>query len=139
MLMVDVDHFKLYNDQYGHQAGDDCLQRVADAVRSAMAAHDHHLVARYGGEEIIAILPGCDSVRAQEVAKRVVEAVSSMGISHAASAAHVHVSVSVGAATQRPPVVTAYDALVRQADNALYRAKHQGRNRSVALDASAAA
>jgi diguanylate cyclase (GGDEF)-like protein len=139
MLMVDVDHFKLYNDQYGHQAGDDCLQRVANAVRSAIATHQHHLVARYGGEEIIAILPYCDRAKAQEVARQVVEQVSAMGISHAASADYVHVSVSVGAATQQPSSVMAYDALVHQADDALYRAKRQGRNRSVLLDAPVAA
>ncbi len=139
LLMVDVDHFKLYNDQYGHQAGDDCLQRVADAVRDAVATHPHHLVARYGGEEIIAILPYCDRIKAQEIARRVVDQVSAMHISHAASADHVHVSVSVGAATQQPPDVVSYDALVHQADGALYRAKHQGRNRSVTLDAPAAA
>lgn len=139
VLMIDVDHFKLYNDHYGHQAGDECLRRVAAAVRTAVGMRAGDLVARYGGEEIIAVLLDRDMNETQEIAQRVVAEVGALGIPHASSTQCCRVSVSVGAATQQPPVISSYDAVVRLADSALYAAKHQGRDRSIAVEARTAA
>jgi diguanylate cyclase (GGDEF)-like protein len=139
VVMVDVDHFKLYNDSYGHQAGDECLRRVAAAVRSAVQMRPGDFVARYGGEEIIAVLNDRSTSDAKEIAERIVDAVVSLDIPHASAAGSPCVSVSVGAATQLPPITSSYDAIVRLADGALYTAKHQGRNRCVAVEARAVA
>jgi len=139
VVMIDVDHFKLFNDHYGHQAGDDCLRRVATAVRSAVTMRPGDFVARYGGEEIIAVLVDRTNRDAQELAQRVVQEVRALAIAHANSADHQHVSVSVGVATQLPPITSSYDAVVRLADSALYTAKRQGRNQCVAVEARAVA
>jgi diguanylate cyclase (GGDEF)-like protein len=135
VVMVDVDHFKLYNDHYGHQAGDECLRRVAAAVRSAVAMKPGDFVARYGGEEIIAVLVDRTDHEAQEIAQRIVQEVRALAIAHANTQDHQHVSVSVGVATQLPPITSSYDAVVRLADGALYTAKRQGRNRCVTVEA----
>lgn len=139
VIMVDVDHFKLYNDHYGHQAGDECLRRVATAVRSAVGARAGDFVARYGGEEIIAVLVDRTAKEAQEIAARIVQEVHTLQISHAASPESPWVSVSVGATTQLPRITPSYDSIVRLADGALYTAKRQGRNRSVFVDVKLAA
>ncbi len=139
VIMVDVDHFKLYNDHYGHQAGDDCLRRVAAAVRAAVKTRTGDFVARYGGEEIIAVLVDRSATEAQEIAARIVREVHDLKIAHAASPESRWVSVSVGATTQYPRFTPSYDAIVRLADGALYTAKRQGRNRSVFVEAKRAA
>lgn len=128
LLMIDVDYFKRYNDRYGHQAGDACLQAVAAAVQSAML-RSSDLVARYGGEELAVILPETDPAGTAAVAARVVAAVAALALPHEASDAAVHVSVSVGAVSRIPAQPDAGALLVQQADAALYRAKGQGRNR----------
>jgi diguanylate cyclase (GGDEF)-like protein len=137
MLMVDVDNFKLYNDHYGHQAGDACLQRVAAAVREAVATRPGDLIARYGGEEIVAFLPACELAEAQRVAARIVASVGALQIPHAASGFYPHVSVSVGSATAPSAMSANYDVILRHADAALYDAKRSGRNCSVAISAVA--
>jgi diguanylate cyclase (GGDEF)-like protein len=139
VFMVDVDHFKLYNDHYGHQAGDECLRNVASAVRAAVGTRSGDLVARYGGEEIIAVVFDRSPAESQEIAQRIVTEVASLEIPHESSHACMRVSVSVGAATQIPTIASSYDAIVRLADSALYTAKHQGRNRSIAVEARTAA
>jgi diguanylate cyclase (GGDEF)-like protein len=139
VIMVDVDHFKLYNDHYGHQAGDECLRRVAAAVRAAVGARAGDFVARYGGEEIIAVLVDRSMAEAQEIALHIVNAVQSLQIPHACSPEIQCVSVSVGATTQYPRFTPSYDAIVRLADGALYAAKRQGRNRSVFVESRLAA
>ncbi len=139
VIMIDVDHFKLYNDNYGHQAGDDCLRKVASAVRSAVQMRPGDFVARYGGEEIIAVLCDRSTTDAKEIAQRIVQEVAELDIPHASSMNGTCVSVSVGAATQLPPVTSSYDAIVRLADGALYTAKRQGRNQFVAVEARAVA
>jgi diguanylate cyclase (GGDEF)-like protein len=139
VLMIDVDHFKLYNDSYGHQAGDECLRRVAAAVRTAVQMRPGDFVARYGGEEIIAVLSDRSTTDAREIAQRIVQEVASLDIPHASSMSGPCVSVSVGAATQFPPITSSYDAIVRLADGALYTAKRQGRNQCVAVEARAVA
>ncbi|PZN35260.1 MAG: hypothetical protein DIU71_00380 [Proteobacteria bacterium] len=133
VIMVDVDHFKLYNDHYGHQAGDECLRRVATTVRAAVGAGSGDFVARYGGEEIIAVLIGRSAADASAIAQRIVEHVAALDIAHALADCR-RVSVSVGAATETPPIASSFDALVRLADDALYAAKREGRNRSVVVE-----
>ena len=130
LLMIDVDYFKRYNDSYGHQAGDACLQAVAAAVQGAMLRASD-LVARYGGEELAVILPDTDAAGTAAVAARVVAAVAAQGLAHKASDVATHVSVSVGAASGIPAQRDASASLVAQADAALYRAKELGRNRWV--------
>lgn len=139
VIMVDVDHFKLYNDHYGHQAGDACLRRVADAVRVAVGARAGDFVARYGGEEIIAVLVNRSASDAEAIADRIVQQVQELNIPHACSPETKTVSVSVGATTQLPRSTPSYDAIVRLADGALYTAKREGRNRSVFIASRLAA
>lgn len=131
LLMIDVDHFKQYNDLYGHPAGDACLQAVAQAVQQAMG-RSTDLVARYGGEELAAILPDTDAAGAAQVAARVVERVAALALEHAGSPVGPQVTVSVGVAALVPPGQQDSASLVQEADAALYEAKAAGRNRWVA-------
>ena len=85
VVLIDIDHFKAYNDRYGHQAGDQCLRDVANAVRRAARRRPLDLVARYGGEELIAVLFGADRAHAENVARAVLEAVRELRIPHAGS------------------------------------------------------
>ena len=130
LLMIDVDDFKRYNDHFGHQAGDACLQAIAGAVKGAMQ-RSTDLVARYGGEELAVILPEVDAAGAGAVAARVVAAVSALQLAHPASVVGPCVSVSVGAAGRVPRRQDAGAELVAEADSALYQAKATGRNRCV--------
>jgi diguanylate cyclase (GGDEF)-like protein len=129
LLLLDVDHFKLFNDRYGHQSGDDCLHRVGQGILGAIR-RPADTAARYGGEEFAVVLPDTDEFGAAHVAERVRAAVEALAIPHAASALG-RVTVSVGAATAWPEAGADPDAagLVRLADEALYRAKREGRNR----------
>ena len=133
VIMADVDQFKLYNDTYGHQAGDECLRKVASVLRGGIQRATD-LVARYGGEEFAVILPDTDADGAAAVAERLRAAVEGLGIPHAASSVGPVVTISLGVATVRPYADGMPLAVVAQADLALYRAKQQGRNR-VAMDA----
>lgn len=127
LLMVDVDHFKLYNDRYGHQQGDECLRAVS-ALLTASARRPGDTVARYGGEEFAMLLPATDMEGAMLVANRLLAGLAGMAMEHAGAPAGV-VSLSVGVACGdgRHPA-----SLVREADEALYRAKRTGRGRAVA-------
>ncbi|MCX7193189.1 MAG: diguanylate cyclase [Proteobacteria bacterium] len=126
IVMLDVDHFKKYNDRYGHQEGDDCLRAVAQQVlRSAPRAGD--LVARYGGEEFVMILGETDEDGAQWVAERIRQHVSELNLPHADSL-YGHVTVSCGVASVMPGSDLSVEMLVKSADNALYLAKNEGRN-----------
>lgn len=127
VAMVDIDWFKRYNDQYGHPAGDACLQAVATALRSRVRqAVD--LVARYGGEEFLLILPGADPVATRFLAGRARRAVADLRLPLEGTP-RGYVTVSVGAAALRPAGQGSPDALISQADAALYEAKRLGRNR----------
>lgn len=119
LLMVDVDHFKAYNDQYGHLAGDHALRAVGGAIQSQARAYD--LVARFGGEEFAVILPDTQMADMRAVAERIRLAVQGL------TGLHRPVSVSVGAAISLPDASPA--ALLERADQALYQAKQNGRNR----------
>jgi diguanylate cyclase (GGDEF)-like protein/PAS domain S-box-containing protein len=134
LLLLDLDHFKLFNDQYGHLAGDDCLCAVAAAVIGAVRATDR--VARYGGEEIAVILPSTSSAGAVAAAEKVRSAVEALQIIHTGNLkCGGLVTVSIGVATAFVRQSEATDAmpesLIRAADNAMYKAKREGRNRVV--------
>jgi diguanylate cyclase (GGDEF)-like protein len=133
--MIDIDHFKLYNDHYGHQAGDTCLQEVSAAMKRC-ASRPQDLLARYGGEEFILLLPQEALDGTEVVANRILEEVRRLQIPHAASLTAPHVSISMGLATTLPPTDTIdYSGLIRTADTNLYRAKQTGRNRyCISLD-----
>ncbi|WP_418132148.1 diguanylate cyclase (plasmid) [Variovorax sp. 375MFSha3.1] len=127
VVMVDVDEFKKYNDLYGHLEGDECLRRVAHALRATVRRSE--LVARYGGEEMVLLLPATDAEGALEVAQRARLAVIDLQIPHAASALG-QVSVSLGVAAEIPSLCSTPFELLKAADEALYRAKQEGRNTS---------
>jgi diguanylate cyclase (GGDEF)-like protein len=128
LLICDVDHFKLYNDQYGHQAGDECLRTVAKLLSQHRRAND--LVARYGGEEFALVLPHTDLTGAMLVANRLCSDISGAALPHAASPVCGRVTLSVGVATLVPQPTDSADprTLVEKADRNLYLAKHRGRN-----------
>lgn len=127
LLLIDLDHFKPYNDRLGHQAGDDCLRRLARLFEEALELPDQ-VVARYGGEEFAVILPETGIEAAEQVANRIQQAVRDLAIPHPASPSSAHVSVSIGAATVSGD--TAGPAcLIASADAALFRAKNGGRDR----------
>ena len=130
LLMFDVDHFKQFNDRYGHLDGDDCLRRVAQAI-DASGSRPGDLAARYGGEEFVFLLPNSDAAGALAVAERCRGAVEALGIPHQGSGAAPVVTVSIGVATHRPDDDALVSALLEAADDALYRAKRGGRNRAV--------
>ena len=134
ILMIDVDYFKRYNDQYGHQAGDECLRRVASAVREAVDPGHDELVARYGGEELIVSLIDRTPAEVEAVARNIVTLIAELKIPHSASVVCDYVSVSVGASAPTADASLGFNALANVADQALYAAKHQGRNRHVLLD-----
>lgn len=129
LLACDVDHFKLFNDNYGHQAGDDCLRAVADAMRQCLRRNGD-LVARYGGEEFAMILPETSLSGAVQVADRVRAALTLAAVPHAVSPICDIVTLSVGVGCAVPAPHSGSDAheLIEEADRFLYMAKHHGRN-----------
>ena len=131
LIMLDIDHFKAFNDNYGHGRGDECLARVAAALRQVIA-RPGDLFARYGGEEFVALLPETGLQGVQQVAEAMRAAVQALEYPHAFSPVAAHVTVSVGCLAATVTGQSA-DSLLREADAALYAAKHQGRNRVVAV------
>jgi diguanylate cyclase (GGDEF)-like protein len=130
LIMVDVDRFKLFNDQYGHLAGDSCLQRIAMALQ-AVPQRSADLVARFGGEEFAVLLPATSMADAQRIAERMRRAVIELQMPHPGSGVAPYVSASFGVAALVPRMQDQPAALVAAADAALYRAKEEGRNRVV--------
>jgi diguanylate cyclase (GGDEF)-like protein len=127
VVMLDVDWFKKYNDYYGHQAGDDCLKQVATLLATS-CTRNNDFVARYGGEEFAMILPETHSPLV--VMRKLFQALNALAIPHAMSE-FGEVTISVGISMRKPNHVTAPSILVGEADEALYTAKHQGRNQAV--------
>jgi len=128
LALIDVDHFKLYNDHYGHPAGDTCLQRVAQALRGC-AARPSDLAARYGGEEFVMLLPETDAEGAQAVAQRVMQALREAEIPHLKSPIASYLTVSIGLVSVQATTGSSPAQWLAQADLALYQAKAKGRNR----------
>lgn len=129
VVLIDVDFFKRYNDRYGHQSGDDCLRRVAQALRAALK-RPGDLLARYGGEEFGIILPGCSATFGPLVAERLRQVVQASPITAAGDRA-LSVTVSVGGAYSLPWIRSTAARWIERADNQLYRAKDAGRNRAL--------
>ncbi len=128
LLMLDIDHFKQYNDHFGHGMGDLCLSNVANVLTQSLPrAAD--LATRYGGEEFAIILPDTDHEGAIQIAERLREAVALLNIRQAPKVAESVVSVSVGVATRKPDENASANALINAADEKLYAAKNAGRNR----------
>ena len=127
VIMIDIDHFKLYNDTLGHEAGDEVLKRVAITLDDALQ-RPGDLVARYGGEEFVVVLPGIDAAAALAQGERLRGAVEALSIPHPQSTDD-RLTISLGASSTAPPAGSP-DALIHAADQALYQAKRAGRNRT---------
>lgn len=132
IIMCDVDYFKQYNDTYGHQAGDRCLQEISQAIQEALQ-RPADLVARYGGEEFIVLLPGTDHAGAKRVATGIQQTIACLEIPHSGSLANSCVTFSIGMATAVPADGGSPESLLEAADQSLYRAKETGCNRVIAL------
>ncbi|MGD1944513.1 MAG: diguanylate cyclase [Leptolyngbyaceae cyanobacterium] len=130
LIMVDIDHFKAFNDIYGHQAGDECLRRVAAILRTAVQ-RPADMVARYGGEEFAVVLPNTSVEGAETVAEKIRAHMHKQKIPHRGSQVCPFVTMSLGVAVMLPHPLKAPDDLIKIADNALYRAKEGGRDRVV--------
>lgn len=128
LLMVDIDLFKSYNDEYGHQRGDDCLIQVSQAL-ALMMRRPSDLVARYGGEEFALILPDTDGPSATLMAQKILSNVAALGLEHAKSSVAPWVTVSIGVGSMGPDCPADVDELILMADRALSKAKEGGRNR----------
>jgi len=128
VIMVDVDQFKQYNDEYGHQAGDFCLQRIAHALKAALQ-RPADLVARYGGEEFSIILPDTPLSGAKLIAENLLKHIDNLAIPHEASSVADHITLSMGVASFQSKSQVSGSILLSQADQALYQSKHEGRNR----------
>jgi diguanylate cyclase (GGDEF)-like protein len=130
LILIDIDHFKAYNDAYGHVSGDDCLRQVARVIGGGVV-RSVDLAARYGGEEFVCILPDTDHAGAFGVAEKIRRGIFELAIPHSASSAGGVVSVSIGVATMRlrGERGQAGVGIVALADRQLYRAKSDGRNR----------
>ena len=129
LIMIDVDHFKAYNDHYGHPAGDECLRQVAGTLKRRLR-RPGDLVARFGGEEFIAVLTGTTLPIALQAAERIKVAIERMRVPHVGSPTSSFVTVSVGVASMRPiDRGASQKSLLTKSDEALYRAKNSGRNR----------
>ncbi len=134
LAMLDVDHFKLYNDEYGHQAGDQCLRAIAEVI-GEHARRPGDLAARYGGEEFALLTPATDGAAAAAIAQAICERIAALGLAHAGSS-YQRVTVSIGIGALIPDATNSPELLIRLADDALYRAKREGRSRAVLASAA---
>ena len=128
VIMIDIDHFKGYNDIYGHLAGDGCLRRVA----RALAQHSNRasdFLSRYGGEEFVCLLSGTDAGEALLIAERLRTGIENLEIAHPASPGFSRVTISIGSSSGYPSLASTPESLLDAADRQLYRAKSEGRNR----------
>lgn len=132
LMLCDVDHFKRYNDALGHQAGDECLRHVA-ALLTQLARRPSDAVARYGGEEFALVLPDTPRSGAQTLARTISRVFETQALPHPDSGAALHITLSGGVTTLVPDASTSAHDLLARADEALYTAKSEGRNRFVSL------
>lgn len=137
VVMMDIDHFKLYNDEFGHMGGDECLRRVAALIRDQLR-RPSDFIARYGGEEFVAVLSDVDRPGALIVAEKVRAAVENARIPHSPRASRPHVTLSLGVCSMTATRMTKVAEIMEPADHALYRAKEQGRNRVMIADQESA-
>jgi len=133
VIMIDVDHFKQFNDTYGHQVGDDCLIQVAQAFKASFH-RPTDVAARYGGEEFVALLPDTGKEGALKLAEMIRHAVGALCIPHVQSSTADNVSVSLGVATISPPLDENAEKLLKAADDSLYQAKANGRNQTITCE-----
>ncbi|NEO26790.1 MAG: GGDEF domain-containing protein, partial [Kamptonema sp. SIO4C4] len=132
LILADVDYFKDYNDCYGHQAGDDCLKKIAKTL-DRITNRPEYFTARYGGEEFVILLSNTDSEEANQVAERSKYAIQDLALPHARSQVSNVVSISLGVTTILPTSESSPDDLIGSADTALYTAKNQGRDRAIVV------
>lgn len=127
LMFIDVDHFKPYNDHYGHQAGDHCLEKIADVLNS-FTRRPGDLAARYGGEEFVIIYPQTGPEALEVMARQILQGVRDLEVPHAKSTVAPVVTASIGLATMIPEASRRPEDLIRAADHAVYQAKRKGRN-----------
>jgi two-component system chemotaxis family response regulator WspR len=132
LIMIDIDFFKPFNDTYGHQGGDDCLKKVANAL-GKIACRNSDLAARYGGEEFAIVLPLTNESGSLSIGERLRAGIENLKIPHEASQVESTVTISLGCATLIPDKDTTPEMLIEMADKALYNAKDSGRNKLVAM------
>lgn len=135
LLLCDVDFFKRYNDRYGHSSGDECLRTVGEVMRSVFKRAGE-LPARYGGEEFAVVLPGVNSSHARRAAERLRLALEEIALPHLDSDAADHVTLSIGVITAKVDTESDATWFIERADEALYRSKHEGRNRVTTVNQS---
>jgi diguanylate cyclase (GGDEF)-like protein len=133
LVLLDIDHFKFFNDTYGHLAGDDCLKKVAESLKDTIH-RPTDLVARFGGEEFAIVLGGTDAKGALMIAQQAFECINNLKISHQTSETGNHLTVSVGVATIFAELGMTEDTLIKASDEALYEAKENGRNQIISKD-----
>ncbi len=129
IILLDIDHFKQYNDCYGHLQGDDCLKRVAQALNK-VGSRPRDFFARFGGEEFVLVLPEADAHAAKHVAERCREVIAALKIPHIASTTSEHVTLSLGVGTSIPSLGADPKVFIDSVDRLLYKAKQSGRNRA---------
>jgi diguanylate cyclase (GGDEF)-like protein len=127
VMLIDIDHFKRYNDCYGHRAGDECLKTVAQTL-AAQCERGSDFVARYGGEEFVAVLPETNKQGAIAFANKLRKAINDLNIEHNASLNASHITISIGIASSESSQAYTEKALLEEADSGLYNAKKLGRN-----------
>lgn len=136
IIMLDIDCFKLFNDRYGHSQGDECLRAVAQAINNGVN-RPYDLVARFGGEEFICVLPNTDYAGARFVAQQIVDSILALKIPHQDSEVMKFVTISAGLASTTPTLGMELQHIIEAADKELYRSKKQGRNRVSAMNVKA--
>ena len=128
LMMMDIDHFKFYNDTYGHSEGDNCLRKIAQTLSASVTRKDD-FIARYGGEEFAVVLPNTNEEGAKKIAEKLLESVRGCNIPHEKNAAAPYVTVSIGVTTGKAEHTQSNEAYIKKADEQLYISKQNGRNK----------